>query len=342
MASPLTLSQAADAVDVSIQKYFLKGTVETEEYFRKFCNVVTGVEDYYMKDSGLSGLGSASRVVENATIVAEAPVQTFDQTYTQVLYSKLMGFTFYMWKYGIKKRDVMRVVNELKKACYTRREELLHEKLDAGWLSSYSTSDDGGSYTVTTTGGDGSPLYTASHTREDGGTAWSNIVSDGTTSNMNLDYAGLKALHRVAALVKTPKGKPMVCNPNRIVVKKGTVAEFRAMEILGALKSGKIPGEFSNDGAAIKSFELVSTPYLLGTGDATSTTNLSSATNWHAFDTSMMNDEFGIQYFESMPITLDEQHIVYKTKEIQYTASLAFAYGHNDPRGVFGSQGDNT
>ncbi len=342
MASPLTLSEAADAVDVSIQKYFLKGTVATEEYFRKFCNVTTGVTDYYMKDSGLSGLGSASRVVESATIVAEAPVQTFDQTYTQVLYSKLMGFTFYMWKYGIKKRDVTRVVNELQKACYTRREELLHEKLDAGFLQSYTTSDDGGNYNVTTTGGDGLALYSASHTREDGGTAWSNIVSDGTTVNMNLDYPGLKALRRVAALVKTPKGKPMSMSPDRIIVKEGTTAEFRAMEILGAIKAGKIPGEFSNDGAAIKSFELVATPYLLGTGDGTSTTNLGSATNWHAFDTRYMNDEYGIQYFESMPITLDDQHIVYKTKEIQYTASLAFAYGHNDPRGVFGSQGDNT
>ena len=157
-----------------------------------------------------------------------------------------------------------------------------------------------------------------------------------------LDYPGLKGLHRVAALVKTPKGKPMVLNPKRIIVKEGTAAHFRAMEVLGALKAGKIPGEFSNDGAAVSAFELVATPYLLGTGDGTSISNLSSATNWHALDPDHLNDEAGIQYFESQPVQLDEQNVVYKTKEIQYTSTMAFAMGHNDARGLFSSEGDNS
>ncbi len=118
---------------------------------------------------------------------------------------------------------------------------------------------------------------------------------------MVADYPGLKAMHRIAALVKTPKGKPMNISPNRIMVKKGSTAEFRLAEIKGALKAGKIPGEFSNDGAAINDFELVANPYLLGTGDATSTTNLSAATDWHAVDTNYIGDEYGLQYFESQP-----------------------------------------
>ena len=159
---------------------------------------------------------------------------------------------------------------------------------------------------------------------------------------MVLDYPGLKALYRVAALVKTPKGKPFPLIPNRLMVKQGSAAAFRAKEILGALKNNKIPGEFSNDGAAISVFELVENPYLLGTGDGTSITNLSSATNWHAVDSTKIGDEYGLQYFESQPIQLDEQNIVYRTKEIQYTANVAFAYGHNDSRINFGSQGDNS
>ena len=337
--APLTISQAADAVDLSIQKMFLKGTYESAEFYKKYYNVTTGIVDYYMKDSSLSGLGSASRVIENASIVSEVPVQGFKQTYTQILYGKLMSFTWYMWKFGIKKRDLQRVVNELQKACYTRREELLAEKLDAAYLSSYTSTDDAGNFSVTVTGGDSQPLASASHTREDGGTAISNICNDGTTANLELDYPGLKAMYRIAALTKTPKGKPMVYEPNMVVVKPGTVAAFRAKEILGALKAGKIPGEFSNDGAAINSFELVENPYLAGTGDATSTTDLSSATNWHAFDTKFIGDEYGLQYFESQAIMLDEQNIVYKTKEIQYTANLAFAYGHNDFRGTLHSTG---
>lgn len=341
MASPLTIGQASDLVNVAIQKIWNKREMKKEEYFRKYYNVTTGVSDYYMKDSSLSGLGSASRVVESATIVAEAPVQGFDQTYTQVLYGKIMGFSWYMWKFGISKRNITRIVDSLKDACYVAREELLAEKLDAAWLTNYTRSDDAGNYTVTTTGGDSVALASASHTREDGGTAWSNIVNDGTTANMNLDYPGLKAAYRIAALTKNPKGKPMKVKIDKVLVKDGTEAHFRAAEIQGALKAGKIPGEFSNDGAAIGNFELIANPYLLGTGDATSTTNLSSATNWHTFDNALISDEYGLQYFESQPITLEDQHIVFKTKEIQYQASIAFAYGHNDPRGTLHSVGAN-
>uniref|UniRef100_A0A6H1ZGK6 Capsid protein n=1 Tax=viral metagenome TaxID=1070528 RepID=A0A6H1ZGK6_9ZZZZ len=173
------------------------------------------------------------------------------------------------------------------------------------------------------------------------GTAWSNIVSDGATSNMNLDYPALKALRRIGGLVKTPKGKPFVQDYTRIIVNKGSVAEMRALEMQGAIKNNKIPGEFSNDGSAAKMFELVANPYFLGTGDATSTTNLSSATAWAAIDTKTLGETYGPQYFESEPISLNEQHVVYKTKEIQHSVTALFAYGHNDARATAHSTGAN-
>lgn len=74
MSSPLVIGAAADLVNVAIQKIWLKDTPQREEYFKKFCNVTTGVTDLYQKDSSLSGLGSASRVVEQATIQKEVPV----------------------------------------------------------------------------------------------------------------------------------------------------------------------------------------------------------------------------------------------------------------------------
>lgn len=166
--SPLTIGQASDAVDVSIQKYWLKNDQEKEEYFRKFYNVTTGVTDLYLKESGISGLGESAELVENATIVAEVPVQTFDKTYTQVMFAKMLGFTWKMWKFGIKKRDITRIVNALKDAAYTNRENRLARYLDAGWTTAHTYTDDSGSHTITGTGGDSAALYTASHTREDG------------------------------------------------------------------------------------------------------------------------------------------------------------------------------
>jgi hypothetical protein len=246
-----------------------------------------------------------------------------------------------MWKYGIKKRDLTRVVNTLKNSDYIHRERLLAHKYDAAHLTSYTESDDYGSYTVTTTGGNAVAMCSTSQTREDGGTAWANQITDGTTSNMNLDYPGLKALARIGSLIKDPKGNEMPMQYNRIITKMGTSAAMRAKEVLGALKNNKIPGEFSNDGAAISTFELVENPYLLGTGDSTSTTNLSSATNWHAIDTTMLGDEYGPQYFEGQATQLEGPNVVFKTGEMQYKVTSEYCYGHNDARCTAHSTGAN-
>lgn len=72
----LTLGDAVDLTDVAIQKIFLKQTdLEKKTYFDQYFNVEKGVVDYYLKDSSLSGLGSAARIVENSIIVSEAPIQ---------------------------------------------------------------------------------------------------------------------------------------------------------------------------------------------------------------------------------------------------------------------------
>lgn len=93
-SSPLNIAQAADLVDLSIQKVFLKAS-EPKAQYKEYFNFRT-TEDYYEKDSGLSGLGRSSRVVENAVIVSDVPVQTFDKTYTQVMYSLIIPFTYKM------------------------------------------------------------------------------------------------------------------------------------------------------------------------------------------------------------------------------------------------------
>ena len=64
-------------------------------------------------------------------------------------------------------------------ACSDLRERLCADRLDNGYGTSYTASDDGGNYTVSTTGGDTKALFSSAHTREDGGTDNNNIVYDG-------------------------------------------------------------------------------------------------------------------------------------------------------------------
>jgi len=76
---PLTIAEASDAVDLSIQKMWLKGSKGEKPLYSKYYNVEQ-VNDYYVKDSSLSGLGYAGRIEENAVVTASTPVQGYDKT----------------------------------------------------------------------------------------------------------------------------------------------------------------------------------------------------------------------------------------------------------------------
>lgn len=74
-----------------------------------------------------------------------------------------------MWKFGIAKRNLENVVQQLRSACERRREVLCAERLDNSFSTSYTTNDDSGNYSVTVSGGDSRPFIDNAHTREDGG-----------------------------------------------------------------------------------------------------------------------------------------------------------------------------
>ena len=330
MPNPLNLSDAADLIDVSIQDIFLKGSDKETRMFEQYFNTETGVTDYYTKDSSLGGLGYAGRIVENAAVTAQSPVQGFDKTYTQVQFGIMLSFTKPMWFFGIKKRSLEKITAEARKAVSDKREVLCADRLDNSFSTTYTVDDISGNYAATVTGGDGLAFVSASHTREDGGTAWNNRVTDGTTVNMDFEYDALKAAHRTAALVTNPRGKPMNINLDTLVVSRGYSVDNRAQEILGAINRGWIPGSADRDQAAVATFKMIRLPWI--------TTN---TLYWWLFDSSMKNDTYGLQYKESQAIELKGPNIVFRTDEIQYKATAMFDLGHNDPRGWVGSKNTN-
>ena len=334
MSAPLALGDAVDLTNVSIQDIFLKQSkIEKKTYYDKYFNKVTGVTDYYEKDSSLSGLGEAARITENAVITAETPIQGYDKTYTQVEFGKMMPVTKQMWKFGIKKRKLEGVVRALISACERKRESLCGDRLDNSYSTSYTVTDDSGNYSATISGGDSVALISPSHTREDGGTNWNNRITDGTTVNMDADYDALKAAHRTMALIRDPKGNLMDGDVDTFITRKGHSVAFRLKEIQGAVKArgkGSLPGSADNDSAGIPDYSIVETPWI--------TTNTSY---WWGTDSSMKNDDYGLQYKESQGIQLEGPNVVFKTGEIQYKTSMMFDIGHNDGRYILGSKNTN-
>lgn len=317
MSAPLNIAQASRLVDLSFQNIFEKSSMP-EEKFKSYFNFRT-TSDYYEKDSGLSGLGEADFVDENGVVSVDTPIQTNAKTYTQNQVDHMVSYTKLMWVFGIKKRDLDNIARELKRSVLRKKEKLCAERLDNGFEStSYTHTGSASSRTISTAGGDGLGAFDDDHTREDGGTNMNNYVYDGTTYNLPLDYAGLKAAHRTASLFVDPRGNPMPANLDTIVVKKGSANSFKAKEILGAITKGRIPESFDSDGSGIGAFKIIELDYLTNSG------------YWYMFDSSLKGDEYGFQFVESQAVTLMPKNVVYKTSEIQFKVESMFDLGFNE------------
>lgn len=328
----MTLSDAADLIDRSIQNIYKKHTNMDEENYKKYYTV-SSTEDYYEKDSSLSGFSEASRITENAVIVAESPVQGFDKTYTQVFFGKMAVFTMYDWKFGIKRRKLEAVVKDLSSSVVRMRERhtTLYLVNSIGANTSMTITDDAGNYSKSVVGGDGVALVNSAHTREDGGSSWSNVISDGTTSNMDFDYDGVKAAHRTASLVTDPKGNLMNIDLDTIIVRKNSSNAFRAKEILGAIRKGDIAGSADNDGAGVPAYKIIELPYIPS----------ANADYWWMMDSKLMGAACGLQIKESQGIVFEGPEIEFKTGSIFYKSTAAYDFGHNDGRCFAGSTGVN-
>ncbi len=329
MSAPLSIGQAADLVDVSIQNVYAKASEPTPTYTKYFNSRTT--EDQLEKDSSLSGLGEADFVDENGVIISDTPVQGYKKVYTQNMIGTIVPFTFQMWKFGIKRRDLDNAAKELKASVARTKERLCAERIDNFNSTSYVHNGQGKQTTLTISGGDGLAAGTSSHTREDGGSNMNNGVYDGTTYNLPFDYAGLKAAYRTAGLMVDPRGNPKIPDLDVLVCKKNSSVHFKAKEIKKAIENNKIPESFDNDGSGVNTFEIVALEYL------------QNSAYWAMFDSRMMQDEYGFQFVESQPAMLDPVNVVYKTKEIQTSVTCLFDLGHNDvARSHVFSKGDKT
>lgn len=328
----MTIGTAADLIDKSIQRIAVKITNSVIENYKDYYHTET-TEDYYDKDSSISGFSEAGRITESAIIVSESPVQGFDKTYQQVFFGLIGSFTMQEWKFGIKKRKLEKVVRDLDRACRVKREKLTTGYLEASIAngSTMTIQDPSGNYSKSVTGGDSQEMIDSSHTREDGGTAWSNVIGDGTTSNMDFAYDALKAAGRTGQLVTDPKGNQMDIDYDTFVFKKKSPISYKAMEINAALKSGKIPESADNDGSGASTFSILQLPYLTAANQA----------YWWGFDSTMKDYDMGLQYRESQGITFEGPDVEFKTGTIYYKSYMAYDFGHNDGRMWSGSTGAN-
>lgn len=325
---PFDLDAASDLTDLSIQEIWIKSPADLEMYHDQYY-YVEPVPDYITKDSSLTSISTFSKIPDNGNIPADSPYEGFKQTYTQSFFSGMMRITRPMWRYGIQTRRLEAIVQELRNDANRFREQVLANVLVNHTSTSYTETTGKFSYSVTNSGGDGAALQSASHTREDGGTNWSNLITDGTTNNMSFDYGAWKAALKTGQAILGGVGEILDLKLDKIICKKNSSVHFRAQEILKSIEHGEGPLTANRIGSIDRAFEIFPLPYL------------SSDTMWAACDTSKIGPKYGLQYKEGMALTLDPQFIDYDNKEMKYSAGCDFAYGFNDARTLLTSTGLN-
>lgn len=323
---PATLSAFADLIDESIQNIFVQRAEvprKMEQYFN-----VESTNSYYDKDSSIIGGGRAKFTGENASVEYDAPIQGFDKTFTQKKYSYGDKITQHAWKFGFEARKLTNFVEGMMDAVDNNIETSAADMLNNGWSTSYTDDDN---QSVSTAGGDAAAFFSASHTREDGGTSWNNIVYDGTTYNMDFEYDALKAARKTATAIKDGKGLPMGVNLDTLICKEGSSVQDRYEELMGAINRSYIPGGNENDGAAKVGLpKLITLKYL--DNDA----------YWFAFDSSKKNAKYGLQWRWSEKPHMLPPELDYDTQEYRRQVYYFADRGANNMRSFVGSEGDNT
>lgn len=325
---PFDLDSASDLTDLSIQEVWLKSSADLQEYHKDYY-YVEPVKDYIVKDSSITAISTFSKIPESGSILADSPHQGFDKSYTQSFFSGMLRITRPMWRYGIQARRLEALTRELKNDAIRFKEQVLANVFVNNAATSFVETTGKLSYSVVNSGGDGVAAKSDSHTREDGGTNWSNTVSDGTTSNMDFDYDAWKAALKTAQAIKGGIGEILDIKIDKLFCKSESSVDHRAQEILKSIQKGEKPGTTNRDGSINAAFVIVRNPYL------------SSEIVWGAFDSSKIGPRFGLQLKEGMPLVLDPQFVDYDTKEIKYSAGMDFAYGFNDVRNWLFSSGAN-
>lgn len=327
-AVPFDINAAADLVDLSIQNIWIKSPADLEEYHKDYV-YVEPVSDYIVKDSSLTAVKAFSKIAENGQIPADSPYQGFDKSYTQSFFAGMLRITRPMWRYGLQARKLEGIVKQLKADAIRFREQVLANQVNNVTSTAYTDSTGGLSFAVTNTGGDGVAPESASHTREDGGPNWSNVLTDGTTNNMDFDYDAWKAALKTAQAIKGGVGEILDIKLDKLLCKSNSSVHHRAMEVLNAMKKGEQPGTANRDSVIQNAFSIIPNPYL------------SSDIVYGFVDSSKIGMMFGFQLKEGMQLTLDPQFIDYDTKEIKYSAGYDFAFGFNDVRNWVFSTGAN-
>lgn len=302
-------------LDNRVKTIYPVTSANVPEEYSKYTNKVDE-RQYQYTVQGITGLSMGEIIADGQVPGTDAPIQGFSKTYTQAIFTKRVRFTKQAYYYLFQAKNAKKIDENVKKDITDLKNSIVWLKnyyaqslLANGFATSFTFSPIGGfggTVTVDTTGIDGVAYWSASHPREDGGTAWSNLVFSGT-NNPVFSFTSLLAARSQHVNKKDGRGLPLLGSSlDTLLVQDKSQAYHLAMSIKKTLSEGKYPsanpgtsGSFV-DAAPTDSFEII--PLMPFGTTSTGVTSLM----WFMLDKSMIKDAFGLQYIQSMDTELSD------------------------------------
>lgn len=265
------------------------------------------------KESSASGLSKLVRRSEGQAISYEDEIQGFDVTYTHVEDSLGTSVSNRLWEddqFNVIKRKPV----NLARAKMRTREQMMAD------IFNYSFTAGGGGLS-TFTSGDAVALFSASHPREDGGTAQSNY----TTSDLN--EASLETGLLAMSQTLDHKGQLYMSQADTLVVAPALEKEARIL-----LNSTQRVGTANNDINPYQGVvKLVVWKFLASVAGG-------SDTAWFLLDSSLHQ----LNFFDRSDRGLEGPEWDFDTKTAKWTVDVVHSVGFSGWRGTYGSKGDNS
>lgn len=265
------------------------------------------------KDSSASGLSKLVRRTESQAITYEDENQGYDVTYTHVEDSLGTSVSNLMWE-----DDQYNVIRR-KPANLARAKVRTQENIGADIFNYGFTAGGGGKSTFTA--GDAVALFSAAHTRTDGG------ANQNNTTTMDLAEDSLELAEVTMRATLDDKGQLELISPDTLVIPPALEKEARIL-----LNSTGRVGTANNDINPMQGkYKIVVWDYL---GSAAG----GSDTAWFLMDSGYKK----LNWFNRSDRGIEGPYWDFDTKTAKWTISCRWSVGFSDWRGMFGSKGDNS
>lgn len=221
------------------------------------------------------------------------------------------------------------VVRTLVDDAWDKVDQSLADVLTQGQNSSYT---DVFGRTVSALAPDGNPLFYATHSNPISSTTFSNIITDGATTNPTLSREAIVHMRAVGLTHRDPNNLVRPINYDTLIVSPEN--EDLAMRVV---ESDQMSGTAHNDINPLKGKikKIVVWPRLSQAADGTDT-----SASWFLADSTMMNETLQAKFAERPSLDAPEQ--AYANKNWDYSCDFFYTIGRGYPPYVAGSDGSGS